>query len=272
MEKTLTVAACALICVVLYSCSEQKRLSTGNYYFKYVDNQKVRATSDPSASDKYYAYKLIEAVKSKIEDKTDFLILKNKAALDSLRPIDSVNAEPPVAEKIATSGTYYSTETGVEQFEHYKHSFRYTDWKFAIQTLSIPLKFRKALDDGTKYPAQVETGINVGFAPVIKYNLNVFNPMRKVMGKTLNQYSLNTGLILNIGATDLKASGNAPGLKSDRKAPTFTYGAFLMFGVNNINFGYAVGWDKIIGEGHANWVYQNKLWHGVIIALDIIKP
>ncbi|HEV7382048.1 MAG TPA: hypothetical protein VGN64_19765, partial [Dyadobacter sp.] len=126
--------------------------------------------------------------------------------------------------------------------------------------------------DAVKYPNVVETGVNIGFAPVAKWSFNVFDPLKKTMGKTLNQYSVNPGLMFNIGATDLKAASNAPGLGIDRKSATFTYGFFLMFGVNNINFGYAVGWDNIPGTGKRNWIYQGKHWHGLVIALDIIKP
>jgi hypothetical protein len=270
--KTLdTIIFCSIICFFLSSCGEMKRISKGNYVYHYVDNQATRI-KNPAADDSLYIYKLETAIKTKIEDKTDYLILKNKNAFKSLQPVDSISINPPVPAKVQMNGSYYSTESDRQEFEKYQKSFHYTDLKFAIQTLSIPLKFRKALDDGTKYPQQVETGVNIGFAPVIKYNFNVYNPTKKVMGKSLNQYSINTGLILNIGATDLKSASNAPGLKSDRKSPTFTYGTFLMFGINNINFGYAIGWDKIMGEGHSNWVYQDKLWHGIIIALDIIKP
>lgn len=271
MKILNTIGFGSMVCLFLSSCGEMKYISKGNHVYHYIDNQATRITN-PAADDSLFVYRLDAAIKTKIEDKTDYLILKNKDAFKSLQAIYGIPINPPNVAKVQMNGSYYSTETNIMKFEKYQKSFRYTDWKFAIQTLSIPLKFRKALDDGTKYPQQVETGVNVGFAPVIKYNFNVYNPTKKIMGKSLNQYSINTGLILNIGATDLKSASNAPGLKSDRKSPTFTYGTFLMFGVNNINFGYAIGWDKIIGEGHSNWVYQNKLWHGVIIALDIIKP
>ncbi|MNY23850.1 hypothetical protein D3C86_1575330 [compost metagenome] len=117
----------------------------------------------------------------------------------------------------------------------------------------------------------METGVNIGFAPVLKWNLNIFNPIKKTMGKTLNSYSINTGLLLNLGATDLSNTGNAPGLETNRKSATFSYGGFVLFGINNINFGYALGWDKVLGSGGSYWIYQNKPWQGIVISLDIIK-
>jgi hypothetical protein len=274
MNKSVYIfALLSTFILFLNSCGQTKKIIKGNYVFQYADRQKQRITLADSIKDRFYVYQIENTTKSKIEEKTDYLIIKNTSEIiNNSNRVDSIFIKPPKADKIFINGSIYSTENSKEIPDKYKKPFKYNDIRFAIQTLSIPLKFRNSLDDGTKYPAQVETGINIGFAPVMKYNLNIYNSINKMMGKPLNQYSINCGLILNIGATDLKTASNAPGLISDRKSPMFTYGTFLMFGVNNINFGYAIGWDKIIGEGHANWVYQNKTWHGLIIALDIIKP
>ena len=249
------------IILTLLGCGETKILLKGNNIYQYRSKQDLNYGSP----DQLVTYKLHHTVRTKIIDKTDYYIIKAKmAASDSV----DVKLIKPVPEKLALDKINYNPETSIIKDET---SFRYLDSKFAVQTLSIPLKFRKALDDGTKFPETVETGVNIGFAPVMKWNYNVFNPTKKTMGKVLNTYSINTGLLLNLGATDLKTATNAPGLKSDRKSGTFSYGGFIMFGINNINFGYAVGWDKVLGEGSANWVYQNKVWHGLVIALDIIK-
>jgi hypothetical protein len=259
------------IAIITAGCGQIKHVTKGSYVFRYTDNQGQRL-NDPSAEDKFDIFEIPDKFKSKIDDKTDYLVIKTDSIIKASKPIESIPVSSPNLAKIPLNGLIYSSESDNNIPEKYKTSFRYNDFKFALQTLTIPLKFRNALDDGTKFPDQVETGINIGFAPVIKYNFNVFNPSKKIMGKSLNTYSINTGAILNLGATDLKASSNAPGIKSDRKAGMFTYGVFLMFGVNNINFGYAIGADSIIGEGSEYWVYQNKVWHGLIIALDIIKP
>jgi hypothetical protein len=269
-KLTIYCRLLAGLCIIFSGCGETKRIFKGNYAFKYVDNQDNRGKHLP-LEDRFYVYEIREPLTSKITDKTDYLVIKPDPGIKPGVLIDSILVKPK-PEKIQMNGVIYSTETGVKEFDKYQRSFTYSDWKFALQTLAIPLKFRKALDDGTKFPNQVESGINIGFAPVIKYNINVYDPGKKTMGKSTNQYSINTGLIFNLGTADLKTASNAPGLKSDRKSPMFSFGTFLMFGINNINFGYAIGLDKIIGEGHSYWVYQNKMWHGVIIALDIIKP
>lgn len=268
IKSVLSIAA---IVIIITGCGQIKHVTQGSYVFRYTDNQSQRL-NDSSAEDKFEVFEVPDKFTSKIDDKTDYLVIKDDSIIKASKPVKIIPVSSPIISKIPLNGLIYTSESDPNIPEKYRTSFRYNDFKFAIQTLTIPLKFRKALDDGSKFPAQVETGINIGFAPVLKYNYNVFNPSKKIMGKSLNTYSINTGAILNLGATDLKSSSNAPGLKSDRKAGMFTYGIFLMFGVNNINFGYALGVDSIIGEGSEYWVYQNKGWHGLIVALDIIKP
>ena len=159
---------------------------------------------------------------------------------------------------------------GEPEFGKYKH-FKYKTITGGIQAITIPIKIRSALSDKTKYPSLVETGINIGFAPSIKFSSNSFSTSKNFLGKNLNIYSLTCGGLLNLGTTDLDSANNAPGLAVNRKALTFSYGGFVLFGFNNINFGYALGWDNVIGTGRKNWVYQGHLWHGIIISLDIVK-
>ena len=269
MKKEIIFRIGLVLCSIISTLgcsSERKVLATGNRIYHYKNNQSYRSTK-PNYRDSLIVYELKKPFKSKIEDKTDYIIVKNTPLkTDSLYGIEVV---PVNSQKINLyKGAYYTFEKDIVKDDR---SFRYFDIKLALQTLTIPLKFRKKVGDGTKYPSTVETGVNIGFAPVLKWNLNVFNPMEKTMGKTLNTYSLNAGTLLNLGATSLSNTDNSPGLLLNRKAATLSYGGFLLFGINNLNFGYAFGWDKVFGSSGNFWIYQNKLWHGVVISLDIIK-
>lgn len=258
--------------VFVASCGTTKHISKQNVAFQYVDNQLVRLT-DPNKLDVLNVYEIRAPITSVIEDKSDFLIIKSPEQITNSKPIKQIEFDEAIASKVALSGKVYSTEQTIQSASEFNKPFTYWDIKIALQTFSVPLRFRNKMEkDAVKYPSVVETGVNVGFAPVAKWSWNVFDPIKKTLGKSLNQYSVNPGLMFNIGATDLKAASNAHGLLVDRKYATFTYGVFLMFGVNNINFGYALGSDNVLGTGRKNWIYQGKTWHGLVIALDIIKP
>ena len=261
----ISLIACCII--ITFGCSSEKKiLATGNRIYHYKNNQAYRITK-PNYHDSLIIYELKKPFKSKIEDKTDYIVVKNAPLqTDSLYGIVIV---PVNSQKISLyKGAYYTFEKDSVKDNR---AFRYFDIKLALQTITIPLKFRNKVGDGTKYPSTVETGVNIGFAPVLKWSLNVFNPIDKTMGKTLNTYSVNAGTLLNLGATSLLNTENSPGLLLNRKAATLSYGGFVLFGMNNLNFGYAFGWDKVFGSNGNFWIYQNKLWHGLVISLDIIK-
>ncbi|MET2984801.1 hypothetical protein [Aureibaculum conchae] len=275
MNKFFLKTILLFVASLFISCSPTKKVLKDNYVFQYVDNQDSGPIdiTKPRPQDEYRVYKVLKTIKTKIGDKTDYLIIKNKDILKSENSvlIKTVKVVKSEAKKIALNNAIYTSESSITDFSEYQESFKYSQFQVALQTLSIPLKFRKRVDNGSMIPNQVETGVNIGLAPVAKLSLNVFNPSEKTMGKNTNQYSINGGLLLNLGATDLKAASSAPGISVDRKAATFTYGTFIMVGVNNFNLGYAIGWDNAIGNDSSKWVYQNKLWHGLVIALDIIK-
>jgi len=251
---------------MLSGCGETKTLLKGNKLYRYKNNQSERNAGDISLNDQLYVYTLDKPLKTKIEDKTTYYIISTTPPVTT--STKTLSIDTPVASKILLKGIVYNHENEIIKDNS---SLKYLDLKFALQTLSIPLKFRKALDDGTKYPSQVETAVNFGFAPAIKLNYNFFNPTKKVIGKALNSYGINAGLLFNLGAVELNQKLSAPLIKSDRKSAVFSYGGFLMLGINNINFGFAVGRDRVFGENGPLWVYQNKWWQGVVIALDIIK-
>lgn len=48
-------------------------------------------------------------------------------------------------------------------------------------------------------------------------------------------------------------------------------GGFVMFGFDRINLGYTFGWDYATGSGRKQWLYQGQIWHGIVLALDLIK-
>ncbi|CAM3821451.1 hypothetical protein MUGA111182_11540 [Mucilaginibacter galii] len=269
--KTLHFLLILAVVSTLFGCGQIKHIQKGSRVYHYVDNKDARDT-DVTAYDKLEVYRLRSVISSEIEDKTDYQIVKNDTLLKSLKPDTIIIVKPPIAAKVDLGGVFYTNESKIKTgIKSYNDSFIYGDTKFGLQALTIPLKFRGSVGDGVLNPATVETGINIGFAPGVKFTRNVFNPASKIMGKNLNQYSITTGLLLNLGATDLKKVSNAPGILSDRKGVTLTYGTYVMFGINNINFGYAVGFDKLTGNKDAQWVYNGKLWHGVIVSLDVLK-
>ena len=156
-----------------------------------------------------------------------------------------------------------------KEFENRTLKFYYG--KFALSAMTIPLKYRRGIGNDSINPPTFETGFNINFAPAYRLNWSFHNPSKKLFGNELTNYSITLGGLLGIGATDLKTKSNSPGLLSDRKSAVLSYGGIVLFGFNSIGVGYSIGWDAVLGEGSNYWVYQNKVWHGLTISVDIIK-
>lgn len=267
--KSKVIYLLSIFAVTVFSCStEKKMIHKGNTLYTYINNR------SSGGIDSIGEMKLTERLKAKIEDKTDYIVIsgyKNRPPLtDSISVPDTDQRKYVYGKKLYYPEHDYFTKNSDSTPKKQK-TFVYSDWSIGLQALTIPIKIRPALRNDTIFPSQVETGFNIGFAPHVKYNIKRFNPDKKFMDKASGTFSVASGLLLGLGATDLKVATNAPGLKSDRKSGVFSYGTFIMFGVNNINIGYAIGGDAVIGEGGKYWKYQGVYWQGVIIALDIIK-
>lgn len=147
---------------------------------------------------------------------------------------------------------------------------KYTDYKFILQAISVPLKFRKAIDTITY---TTETGVNIAFGTGIKYSINWYSANKTFLGQKTNTMSFTPGVLFGLGGVDIKSKVSAPASFKDRKEPIFTFGGFFMFGFNNINIGLVIGKDVgLKNGGKANgWYYNHKTWTGVAIGIDILK-
>lgn len=250
--------------ILVTSCGETKRMTKSNYYYKYLDNSTARLQGK-KIQDQLLIYQFGKVQYFKPEDKTTYQVIDD-TIFTTTKPVKIIDLKRTYPTKIKLNGVIYTNESTIDEAKNFQSSLKYWDQKLTFAPLAVPLKFRPAIGDGKTFPAQLETGINIGFSPAYKFTYNVYNPAEKYLGNTLNQYSLSVGPFLNIGGTDLKAASNAPRLPLDRKAATWSYGGAVVFGVNKISFGYAIGADRVIGEGKNYWAYQNKIWHGVLFS------
>ena len=147
---------------------------------------------------------------------------------------------------------------------------RYRDYKFVLQGISVPIKFRKPIENLTY---QTEANINVAFGSGLKWTYNWYAANKSFLGQKTNNISFTPGLLLGLGTTDIKGGFTAPTGFKDRKEPIFSFGTFFMLGFNNINIGVVVGKDVALKDGGkaGGWVYNHKTWKGIAVGLDIIK-
>ncbi|WP_346985969.1 hypothetical protein [Chryseobacterium sp. POE27] len=257
-----------IFALLVSSCSANKTVFPGQKVYKYVNKQ-----GGGDVKDQVIEYTAIKKFKTVLNDRTTRFEIPEDIK-DSITKTDVADIEPEnVAAYKGMDKIYYTNE--VRKFANNKYfeqkPFKFYYGKFSLTALTVPLKFRKGIGDELLNPPNVETGFNVNFAPAYRLNYSSFNPSKKFLGSNITNYSITFGGMFGIGGVDLKTKSNAPGLISDRKSAAFTYGGAFIFGLNSIGLGYAFGFDNVLGTGRKYWVYQNKIWHGIIVSVDLIK-
>jgi hypothetical protein len=256
-----------LLIIILASCGETKTIYKGNKIYQYVNNQGTEK------QDQVIEYTVIKKFNSIIKDKTDYYQISN-VDTNSVKATESANiGGVDVGSFSGLENIFYTPETKTFKFnkKFEQKGFRFCYGKFALTAMTIPLKYRCSVGNDTLNPPTLETGFNINFAPSYRFNWSIFDPSRKFLGNNLTNYSITIGGLIGIGGTDLKTKTNAPELLSDRKSTILTYGGMILFGLNSIGVGYSFGFDNVLGEGRRNWVYQNRMWHGITVSVDIIK-
>lgn len=258
-----------LIALVNFSCQKKilqgpTKIMKGSEFYGYT-----APNGPPPAGTPIVKYSIVDpSLKATVREVDGMLFIKPLEVNSLPKPITVVPIPDPTDFNFSTiSGKYYFPE-GKDNSS--KESFRYRTSGIAIQTLGIPFKFRGSIND--TLPRQVETGFSGTLSVAWKFNWNVFRPEKNYLGKNTNTISLALGIIpIGLGTVTLKKENTFSEIVLPRTALVYSNGAFVMFGVNNINFGIAGGFDWATGPEASKWMYQKKPWAGIVVGFDILK-
>lgn len=155
-----------------------------------------------------------------------------------------------------------------------KNKFKYLDQKILLQTLTVPIKIRPAVRTaavGDTFPNTTEIGINFGLAFGWKGTYNVWNCKKNMLASNTNKFSLAIAGLFTTSGVDLKKSNTGGRNVFERKALVLSPGIFIGIGFNNIHLGVAMGKDYATGVNASKWVYDDRRWYGIVLALDLLK-
>lgn len=256
-----------LICVVCVSCTTTQRLLKNNVVYS------LEEVPGSGYKHQITRYTVLSNTKCKITDVGGKLFIELKELGTLTSPIVIVeNVEDIGAAYQDVGRLYFAEKNDLVSPERKRNFMRYTEKQFVFQALTIPFKIRPPLSEyRDTFPTQIETGVNIGFAGGYKFKYKLYSAPKDIMGNNTKEFSFTPGIFFGLGATDIKPENTRPQLEFARKALVVTPGIFVMLGYNRINLGYTIAWDIATGTNSSDWVYQRKLWHGFILALDIIK-
>ncbi len=266
-----------LILVILSSCLSSCISNKYVYRCNTLYEAKDVTPAGEGTSFEITPYKFKKGFKATITDNGNHLVVTPDGSIKQTSGTPKTHSGPfgdhrdLLAGNDTLAGKKYFPET---TYFPTQKKFRYFDTKPVLQTLTVPIKIRPALNKAEyldSFPSQVEANVNVGVAFGWKLQHNVYAVKKGIFGQTTNRFSLVPGIYLGIGATDLKAVNTRPKIQIERKAAVVNLGAFFMIGINSINIGYAGGMDVATGPGSSDWVYNKKWWHGFAFSIDLIK-
>lgn len=150
-------------------------------------------------------------------------------------------------------------------------SVRYTDSRPVLQGLSIALKVRPEVTGADALPRTAEAGFNPALAWGYQYRWNRYTVSKNAFGNNVSSLSATGGLFAGVSAVGLKSSNTRGPDLVDRGVPAASVGVFGLLGFDRIHVGVAVGIDHGFGDRAGDWLYQDEVWYGVSVGLDLVK-
>ena len=264
-KRTPTFYLLLSVSVLLFSCVNTKKLDIVYAYKKQIIYE---GTTDGKGNNTILRDSITVPLIIKIVKKDSFIAItkfEGEYVSDTLRR----NIAGPVYKGLFFP--YYDTGVvGKSTFVGSK-KLKYIATSPVIQALTIPLKVRFGVGS-TPYAA--EASINFGVAFGWKFTHQEYENFyhRKTglfVSSENNHYSITPGIFVGPAVVELTPTNSlAP---ADRNVLSFSYGAMLVFGINRLNIGVALGFDNAVGNKNQNWIYQGAPWLGFTISFDLIQ-
>ncbi|WP_027065557.1 hypothetical protein [Maribacter sp. Hel_I_7] len=147
----------------------------------------------------------------------------------------------------------------------------YSDNKMVFQTLTIPFKIRGKKGE---MPSTVATNFNAGIAYGYQWNLSkvwpIYGKNGSMVGYEKNKITFSLAPFAGLTTVGLTPENTAPDILVNQTVMGYSIGTAGVFSFNKLNLGLAFGLDHGFGNAE-NWIYQDKLWTGIVIGLDLIK-
>lgn len=139
---------------------------------------------------------------------------------------------------------------------------------FDVDAMIIAFKYRPAAQN---LPRQLNTDFNGNV--YFGYRVDRFQVhFRETPGglkKSHYHRAYTVGTFGGLGATAMNPWTTNNQITDEYEGVVLTRGIAFMAGLNNLTFGFGIGWDYLTDRDKDVWIYQNKPWLGVTLGLNI---
>ncbi|HZY80397.1 MAG TPA: hypothetical protein VFE50_12805 [Cyclobacteriaceae bacterium] len=139
---------------------------------------------------------------------------------------------------------------------------------FDVDVIAIPFKVRPA---SVNLPKQLTTDFNGNI--FVGYRIDRFRLVHKHTPVGWKRFYKHRGIGIG-GFGGLGTAAITPWTTNNQMSDEYTgfvlsRGVALIFGINNLTVGTAIGWDHLTDRDKHIWIYQNKPWFGLTIGLNL---
>jgi hypothetical protein len=140
---------------------------------------------------------------------------------------------------------------------------------FDLDVITIPFKYRFRVNE---FPHQLNTNPNAslyfGFRTDY-YRLMYLPNAISQYKRTTRHYGLTAGFFSGFGATAVNpyVTDNAIGLEYD--GVVWSNGIAVSLGIDYLNLGIALGWDRLLDRNRVFWIYQQKPYVGLVLGINL---
>lgn len=129
----------------------------------------------------------------------------------------------------------------------------------------------KIRPNSTNLPAQMNSNLNGNLYFGLRNDIYSIkyksNPLYKYQ-RVVNHVGFGGGVFFGLGNSAINAS-TSPSQVLEYDGIVFQKGIAGLFALNKLTLGLSIGNDLLLDKNHINWEYQNKVWYGLMLGLNL---
>jgi hypothetical protein len=141
--------------------------------------------------------------------------------------------------------------------------------EFDFDIFTLPFKVRPGREG---VPAQLNTNFNAALYVGRRLDFFFLNRHRAPSGRTaplIRNVGFGYGLFTGLGSADISADLTRGHATTAYEGFVVHSGAAVIYDARVFNVGAAVGVDRLLGADADYWLYQQKLWVGLLFGLNL---
>lgn len=145
----------------------------------------------------------------------------------------------------------------------------FTTREFDVDVITIPFKYRFPVGN---QPQQLSTNLNASIYAgyrtdyySLKYKKNKFGQQER----SAKHYGLSFGGFSGFGSSPVTPWFTNDQITEEYDGLVWSNGFAVIIGIDYVNLGLSVGWDRLLDSNSTSWIYHRKPWVGLVIGINI---